>query len=231
MLRLAPAKTVWERAAAKFGGNSDEVRTCLKTTPSEHADMARKRRSVLRALGAAAVVGSVAGCTEDDTTADAGAAQADETVMVTDFEFQPAFLSVEAGTTVAFVGEEGANDHTVSAYHEDNGRQHRVPDGATAFDFDVEDGGQGTVTFDTEGVYDYYCGHHESGGMVGSILVGEAEEGANGLADPDESDLPADAADAIRRLNDEARAELGYETEGDRETDTDDGGGGGSDYY
>lgn len=217
--------------------------------------MSHDRRTVLRGLGSIAIVGGLAGCIGDggtdgdDSTPDATESptpdatesetptpegtDADATVTLVSNEFQPDFLVVEAGATVEFVGESGT--HTVTAYHSDNGRQHRVPDGTEAFDIPMEEGDRETLTFDTEGVYDYHCKPHESVGMVGSILVGDADENANGLAAPDESDLPEAAAAAIRELNDEARAELGLETATDggsdtgTETKTDDGGGGG--YY
>lgn len=220
--------------------------------------MAHKRRTVLRGLGSAAIVGSVAGCIGDDTGAageESSPTDTDEptptdteeptgdrsetTITLVSNEFQPDFHTIEAGTTVEFVVESGS--HTVTAYHADNDRQHRVPDGTEAFDVPMEEGDRETITFDTEGVYDYHCKPHESVGMVGSLLVGDADADANGLAEPDESDLPEAAAAAIRDLNDRAREELGLETKdgttdtetegGDStetETDSDDGGGG---YY
>ncbi|MEF8808542.1 cupredoxin domain-containing protein, partial [Natronomonas sp.] len=222
--------------------------------------MAHKRRTVLRGLGSAAIVGSVAGCIGDDTGADdegssptdtdePTATESDEstptgdhsetTVTLVSNAFQPDFATIEAGTTVEFVVESGS--HTVTAYHTDNDRQHRVPNGTEVFDVPMEEGERETPTFETEGVYDYHCKPHESVGMVGSILVGDAGSDANGLTEPDGSDLPEAAADAIRDLNDRAREELGVETEGgtaetetegdestETETDSDDGGGG---YY
>jgi plastocyanin len=213
--------------------------------------MLHKRRAVLRGLGTVAVAGSVAGCIGDETgSADEGstptdtegstptAGDAPPTVTLVSNAFQPDLLAVETGTTVEFVGESGS--HTVTAYHTDNDRQHRVPDGTEAFDIPMEEGGRETLTFETAGVYDYHCKPHEGVGMVGSLLVGDAEADANGLAAPDESDLPEAAVEAIRDLNDRAREELGIETDGDEtptetegddatETETDSSGGGG--YY
>lgn len=205
--------------------------------------MSHNRRAVLCGLGSIAIVGGLAGCTEDGGGADGDGStpedtdtdtEADALVTLVSNEFQPDFLVVETGATVEFVGESGS--HTVTAYHSDNGRQHRVPDDTEAFDFPMEEGDRETLTFETDGVYDYHCKPHEGGGMVGSILVGDADENANGLAAPDESDLPDAAADAIRNLNDEAREELGLETATDGGTDTEtatktDDGDGGEGYY
>jgi plastocyanin len=89
------------------------------------------------------------------------------------FVFTPAVVWVETGTTLTW-NIEGAS-HSVTAYHRDNDKPHRVPGDAPAFDSGVlETGETFEHTFETPGVHDYYCTPHESLGMVGLVVVEEA---------------------------------------------------------
>ena len=115
--------------------------------------------------------------------------------------FDPDVVWLEAGGTVTFVNESGS--HSATAYAEANGKPNRIPEGAAAFDsgFLAEQGAEFEHTFETEGVYDYFCIPHEALGMVGTIVVGEpSPDGQPGLAPPQDS-LPGDAATEIERLN------------------------------
>ena len=115
--------------------------------------------------------------------------------------FEPDVVWLEAGGTVTFVNESGT--HSATAYAEANDKPKRIPDGAEAFDsgLKTEQGAEFTHTFETEGVYDYFCLPHEALGMIGTIVVGSpSPEGQPGLAPPQDS-LPGDAAAAIERLN------------------------------
>jgi plastocyanin len=104
------------------------------------------------------------------------------------FVFTPAVVWVEAGTTLTWSIEGAA--HSVTAYHRDDDRPHRVPEDAPAFDSGVlEAGNSFEHTFETPGVHDYYCTPHESLGMVGLVVVEEATgpgaapvEGVSGTA-------------------------------------------------
>ena len=54
-----------------------------------------------------------------------------------------------------------------------------------------------SVTFDGEGVYDYYCIPHEHAGMVGRIIVGEPEPHGWTEITGAEGDLPMEALNAF----------------------------------
>ncbi len=86
--------------------------------------------------------------------------------------FEPVGLLVPPGTLVRWLVE--ADVHTTTAYHPDNGRPLRIPDGAEPWDsgYLVEPGAAFERRLTVEGVYDYYCAPHERAGMVGRIVVG-----------------------------------------------------------
>jgi plastocyanin len=168
----------------------------------------------------------------DDTT-DSGDTADDQSTIAARVDvvtnaFEPAWVTVDVGDTVEWTLSEGS--HTVTLYHRDNGSaDHRAPDGVMAFDDDLDDG-RFEWTFDTEGVYDYYCRPHESAGMVGSVVVGEPESGEPGLTSP--SSLPGGAADAIEEFNASTRSQFGLDQSGgdDGSSDDDSGYGGGYGY-
>jgi len=99
--------------------------------------------------------------------------------------FTPAVVWLEPGGTVTWEIETGS--HSATAYHPDNGgKPARVPGGTDAFDSGVQsDGATFEHTFETEGVYNYYCTPHESLGMVGLVVVG-SPQGGPGTASPDD---------------------------------------------
>lgn len=67
-----------------------------------------------------------------------------------------------------------AADHTVTTYHELQGKLQRVPDGVEPFSSPmVPVGHTWEYTFTVPGVYDVFCGPHEMYGMVMRIVVGE----------------------------------------------------------
>lgn len=118
--------------------------------------------------------------------------------MVTDNKgsyFDPKGVLIEAGTTVRFVNASGS--HSATAYHPDNeGKPLRIPEGSAAWDSGIYTNAEETFehTFETEGVYDYYCTPHESLGMVGRIVVGAPQDGP-GTTPPD--DLPPAARESL----------------------------------
>jgi plastocyanin len=94
------------------------------------------------------------------------ARQANEvTVSVVDFAFDPAALSVPAGTTVTWTND-GERPHTVTA--EDGSFDSGRLDPGESFSF----------TFDQPGTVSYYCGFHPE--MQGTIEVTAAEDDAIG---------------------------------------------------
>ncbi len=89
------------------------------------------------------------------------------------FFFEPTGLYVEPGDTVRFIAV--TPHHTVTAYHSQQGKQQRVPDGVEPFSSPVIPIGEAwEYTFETPGVYDVWCGPHEMYGMAMRIVVGEA---------------------------------------------------------
>jgi plastocyanin len=89
-----------------------------------------------------------------------------KTVEMVDTSFKPMQASVEPGTTVEWVNQDSfGHDVTSAQFH----------DAATQWDFasDVSPGGSVTYTFDSEGVYEYYCTIHGKDSMCGVVLVGD----------------------------------------------------------
>jgi plastocyanin len=115
--------------------------------------------------------------------------------------FDPDLVWLEPGGTITFVNESGT--HSATAYAEANDKPGRIPSGAEAWDSGIltDQGAEFSHTFETEGVYDYYCIPHEALGMTGTVVVGEpSAEGQPGLAPPQDS-LPDGARTEIEGLN------------------------------
>ncbi|MDH5019792.1 plastocyanin/azurin family copper-binding protein [Halobacterium rubrum] len=150
----------------------------------------------------------------DDEHGESGPAEHVEVPMLTrddGHHFHPHVAWVEVGGTVTWTLDSGA--HATAAYHPDNGdRPQRIPDGADPWDSGIidEEGATFEVTFDTEGVYDYYCAPHEAGGMLGSVIVGEPDaHDQPGLAEP-QSSLPEGAQSKLADLNEMVNEKLGH---------------------
>lgn len=92
---------------------------------------------------------------------------------IPEFYFEPVGLYIEPGDTVRFLAS--SPHHTVTAYHELQGKVQRVPDGVEPFSSPVVPiGSSWEYTFTIPGVYDVWCAPHEAYGMVMRIVVGEA---------------------------------------------------------
>ncbi|MBX0325379.1 hypothetical protein EGH21_20335 [Halomicroarcula sp. F13] len=88
------------------------------------------------------------------------------------FHFAPSGLSVDPGDIVQFTFK--FPDHTITAYHPAHGFQRRVPEQAPPFSSPVVNaGGAWLYRFETEGLYDMYCGPHHVLGMAMRIVVGD----------------------------------------------------------
>jgi len=88
--------------------------------------------------------------------------------------FDPVGIYIDPGQRVRWVVEQSV--HTTTAYHPKNGnRSLRIPENAAPWDsgYLVNPGDHFEVTFEVEGVYDYFCIPHEQAGMVGRIIVGK----------------------------------------------------------
>ncbi|MFC7074091.1 plastocyanin/azurin family copper-binding protein [Halovenus rubra] len=95
----------------------------------------------------------------------------------------PAVVWLEPGGEITWSITNGA--HSVTAYHPENEKQQRIPESAEPFDSGTLSGGETfSHTFETEGVYNYYCRPHEGLGMVGLVIVGEPG-GGPGTTAPD----------------------------------------------
>lgn len=125
-----------------------------------------------------------------------------EVEMITEggsYHFAPHVVRVNVGGTVTWHNESGS--HSATAYHPDNDQPQLVPDGAAAWDSGVlsEQGATFEHTFETEGVYHYYCTPHERLGMIGSVVVGEPDPHEQvALEEP-----PADKPESVRQKLDE----------------------------
>lgn len=91
------------------------------------------------------------------------------------FHFEPMGLHVAEGDIIQFTGH--TPEHTVTAYHEAQGRQQRVPDSVPPFSSPVLNGGAFWLyQFDEPGVYDLLCAPHEFFGMVMRVVVGDPDD-------------------------------------------------------
>ncbi len=120
---------------------------------------------------------------------------------IPEFYFEPTGLYIEPGDTVRFVA--ASPHHTVTAYHPLQGKPQRVPDGVEPFSSPmIPVGSTWEYTFDVPGVYDVWCGPHESYGMVMRIVVGEASGPAMKASDDFGPEGTYGAAGTV--LNDQA---------------------------
>ena len=99
-------------------------------------------------------------------------------MAIVDFAFEPATLSVAAGTTVVWTNT-GQAPHTVTGQFADSGT--------------LDAGGTFRHTFEQEGAFDYVCSFHPQ--MTGQVQVGAAASAPTGGADRAEA-TDADAAGA-----------------------------------
>ena len=113
--------------------------------------------------------------------------------------FRPRGLLIERGQTVRWINSDTANVHTSTAYHPDNnGKPLRIPRAALPWHSDyLLPGKSFSVTFDTPGVYDYFCVPHEHAGMVGRIIVDAPEQEAQALRQASNAQLPAAVRDGF----------------------------------
>jgi plastocyanin len=109
----------------------------------------------------------------------------DEDPTTMPFHFAPTGLKIEEGDIIRF--NLTSPEHTVTAYHEGQGRQQRVPDDNSPFSSPVINaGGFWLYEFDSPGTYDLFCATHELFGMVMRIVVGDPSD-----ADYDDTFGPA----------------------------------------
>lgn len=86
------------------------------------------------------------------------------------FHYDPVGIRVEPGDVVVFDAE--TPDYGFAVFHEDHGRQRRLPSGVGPISAPlIPVGGYWLSRFETEGVYDCYCPPHEPFGMVMRVVV------------------------------------------------------------
>lgn len=117
------------------------------------------------------------------------------------YHFEPHVVHVTNGGKVTWKLESGS--HSTTAYTDANGKPRRIPENAKAWDSGImsQNGKTFEHSFETVGVYDYFCTPHESLGMIGSIVVGNPKpESESGLKPPQDS-LSKQPKQKIRTLN------------------------------
>ncbi|HUB99749.1 MAG TPA: cupredoxin family copper-binding protein [Solirubrobacterales bacterium] len=122
------------------------------------------RPTVITLVMAALVITGCGGGGDTDSTPSGSppspattSASGPQAVAIADFTYEPAQLTVPAGTTVEFTNED-STPHTATSKE------------SGAFETgSIEKGKTGTVTLDKPGTYAYYCAFHPF--MKGTITV------------------------------------------------------------
>ncbi|MFC7020148.1 MULTISPECIES: plastocyanin/azurin family copper-binding protein [Haloarcula] len=127
-----------------------------------------------------------------------------------EYHFAPHVVRVTVGGTVTFHNESGS--HATAAYHPDNDKPQLVPDGAAAWNSGLltEQGATFEHTFETEGVYHYYCKPHETLGMIGTVIVGEPDAHGQPAMEEPPADLGEEPRHKIADLNERVNEALGH---------------------
>jgi plastocyanin len=142
------------------------------------------RRTMVKATGAVAAGGLLAGCISDSEGTDGGGGGDGDgnTVSVgpdNSLKFDPEEITVSTGDTVTW--EFDSPGHNVSAWP-DMSDEVSIPDGAEGFGT-MEKGGDEFAkvskgetfehTFETAGEYTYVCVPHVGSGMIATVVVEE----------------------------------------------------------
>ncbi|MEF8882468.1 MAG: plastocyanin/azurin family copper-binding protein [Halapricum sp.] len=201
-------------------------------------DMTRRRTL---ALTAGTAVFGLAGCASSPTqntdgggdghghTGSIGPATDSAEVAVNTTEdgeqhFEPHAVHVAVDGTVTWRLESGT--HTATAYHPDNDQPRLVPEGTTSWDSGMlsEQGETYEHTFETEGVYHYYCLPHETQGMIGSVIVGDPHLDEQPALGAPPADKPEAVQHKIEELNEMTRSAMEDDHEDDgHHNETEDG--------
>jgi plastocyanin len=123
-----------------------------------------------------AVLATLGGCGLGGPAHDQPMANAAAVVDMGFASFQPEVVRIRAGQTVewrntAFITHNVSDDKSKAM----NPANASVPEGATPFSSgDLKAGTVYTHTFTQPGTYKYFCGHHESDMMLGTVIVDPA---------------------------------------------------------
>lgn len=188
MLRLSGVVAIGTLAGCSGQQGSEDTDTPTTPTPSEGDDAPPGGDQ----LGGPNDLQSSASVEATVLSSDQGAGQNVNT---------PAVVWIEQGATVTWDILEAA--HSVTAYHPDYDRRLRIPEDASPFDSEtLSEGETFEHTFETPGVYNYFCRPHEGLGMVGLVIVDGPLDGA-GTTAPEDVEQDA-AAQRLTRLLDVA---------------------------
>ncbi|WP_158059294.1 plastocyanin/azurin family copper-binding protein [Halorussus halophilus] len=124
--------------------------------------------------------------------------------------FEPHVVWVEQGATVTWKLQSGS--HSTTAYASNADKPQRVPKGASAWDSGTlsEQGKTFEHTFETEGVYDYFCIPHEATGMVGTVIVGNPDPEEQLALKPPQDSFSDATAKKLESLNTKVSEALGH---------------------
>lgn len=149
----------------------------------------------------------------------------------TEYHFDPHVTWVDVGGTVEWMLESGT--HTATAYHPGNDQPRLVPEGTEAWDSGMlsNEGETFEHTFETEGVYHYYCQPHETFGMLATVIVGEPDLDEQAALQSVPEDKPEEVRGKLEELNemchsildghhDEETAEHGHEEDEHHDEET-----------
>ena len=132
----------------------------------------------------------------------AGAAEQTVQVSATDFEFDPAEISTEAGDVTIELANDGQAPHALEIEGE----------GVEEESETIDPGESTTLAVELEeGTYEIYCpvGDHADRGMVGTLTVGGAA-GAGGGATTGETETDQDDADGETKTGEDDTGGGGY---------------------
>jgi len=120
----------------------------------------------------------------------------------------PEIVHVEVGGTVTWTNV--SRNHSATAYAPENDFPRRIPEGAASWDTGVliNSGESASHTFETPGVYDYYCTPHEPLGMVGTVVVGDPDPADQPGLEPPRDDRAGGSAAKLETLNAKVRSGL-----------------------
>lgn len=124
--------------------------------------IARHAARLLAALGGMTAIIALAamnGASADISSPAAGATSAPFLVVISDFAFKPAKLTIKPGATVY--------------WRNDDGISHTATDSGGAFDsHNLDKGMMYSFTFTKAGTYSYVCSYHPN--MTGTIVVSDS---------------------------------------------------------
>ncbi|MFB6198665.1 MAG: plastocyanin/azurin family copper-binding protein, partial [Halobacteriaceae archaeon] len=126
----------------------------------------------------------------------------------TEYHYKPHVTWVTVGGTVTWKLQSGT--HTATAYHPGNDEPRLVPKGTEAWDSGTlsEKGETYSYTFNTEGIYHYFCKPHEQFGMIGTVIVGRPNPEEQIALKKVPADKPKEVRGKLKRLNEMVRSIL-----------------------